>query len=272
MRIQSTAPDRKTLVNALAEHLGEEAVYCGPPSFAYTIGGMTVDREGQVILPEDVDMTGIQSFLVSKGWLEAEPVVEPDQMTISVPVDGLSVQTLRNLILMLYSKQYLLGKALKEKTIRIDDAVIERLQQTVPETPADFKALVDDFRARGQITGVDFANDAITLSFPLSDKRDVIHVYTLLTVNLIAAAKIATRVLPDLQHPENEKYYMRNWLVRMGFGGKESKGLRSLLLKHLKGHSAFRTDAEANKHRDKYAEIRRSQKESLALEVQHEES
>ena len=53
-------------------------------SFAYTIGGMTVDREGQVILPEDVDMTGIQSFLVSKGWLEAEPVVEPDQMTISV--------------------------------------------------------------------------------------------------------------------------------------------------------------------------------------------
>ena len=271
MRIQSTAPDRKTLVNALAEHLGEEAVYCGPPSFAYTIGGMTVDREGQVILPEDVDMTGIQSFLVSKGWLEAEPVVEPDQMTISVPVDGLSVQTLRNLILMLYSKQYLLGKALKEKTIRIDDAVIERLQQTVPETPADFKALVDDFRAQGQIAGVGFTNEAVSLSFPLSDKQDVIHVYTLLTVNLIAAAKAATRVLPDLQQPENEKYYMRNWLVHLGFGGKESKGLRSLLLKHLKGHSAFRTDTEANKHRDKYAEIRRSQKESLAAEVQHDE-
>ena len=79
MRIQSTAPDRKTLVNALAEHLGEEAVYCGPPSFAYTIGGVTVDREGQVILPEDVDMTGIKSFLVSKGWLEEEPVVEPEE-------------------------------------------------------------------------------------------------------------------------------------------------------------------------------------------------
>ena len=64
---------------------------------------------------------------------------------------------------------------------------------------------------------------------------------------------------------------MRNWLVRLGFGGKESKGLRSLLLKHLKGHSAFRTNEEAEKHRDKYAEIRRSQKESLAGEVQHEE-
>ena len=272
MRMQTTAPDRKTLVKALAEHLGEEAVYCGPRSFAYTIGGVTVDREGQVILPEGMDPVGIQSFLVSKGWLEAEPVVELDQMTISVPAEGMTVKTMHNLILMLYSKQYLLGKALKENTIRIDDAVIERLQQTVPETPADFKALVDDFKAQGQITGVDFADDAVALSFPLSDKQDVIHVYTLLTVNLIAAAKAATRVLPDRQQPENEKYYMRNWLVRLGFGGKESKGLRSLLLKHLKGHSAFRTDAEANKHRDKNAEIRRSRKESVALEAQHEES
>lgn len=268
MVIQTTAPDRKTLAKALTEHLGEEAVYSGPRSFAYTIGPVTVDREGQVILPEGMDPDGIQSFLVSKGWLEAEP----DQMTISVPVAGLTVQTMHNLVLMLYSKQYLLGKALKKTTIRIADAVIERFKQFLPETPADFKTLVDDFRAHGQITGVDFADDAVALSFPLSDKQDVIHAYTLLTVNLIAAAKAATRVLPDLQQPENEKYYMRNWLVRLGFGGKESKGLRSLLLKHLKGRSAFRTDAEANKHRDKYAEIRRSRKENVTLEVQHEES
>lgn len=270
MRIQSTAPNRKALVKALAEHLGEVAVYCGPPSFAYTIGGVTVDREGVIILTEDVDTTAIQSFLVSKGWLEPEPA--PDRLTISVPVDGLSVQTMHNLILMLYSKQYLLGKALRAETIRIEDAVIERFQQALPETLADFRALVDDFKAQGQIAGVAFADDAVSLSYPLSDRQDVIHTCTLLTVNIIAAAKAATRVLPDHQQPENEKYYMRNWLVRLGFGGKESKGLRSLLLKHLKGHSAFRTDAEANKHRDKYAEIRRSRKESVALEAQHEES
>jgi hypothetical protein len=269
MRIQSKAPDRKTLVKALAQHLGDEAVYSGPPSFAYTIGGVTVDREGVIILTEDVDTTDIQGFLVSKDWLEPEP--EPDRLTISVPVDGLSVQTMHNLILMLYSKQYLLGKALREETIQIDDTVIERLQQSAPETPTDFRVLVDEFKAQGQIAGVAFADDAVSISFPLSDKQDVIHTYTLLTVNIIAAAKAATRVLPDRQQPENEKYYMRNWLVRLGFGGKESKGMRTILLKHLKGHSAFRTDAEADKHRDKYAEIRRSHKESAALEVQHEE-
>jgi len=269
MRIQTTAPDRKTLVKALAEHLREDTVYCGPPSFAYTVGWVTVDREGGIILPDEMAPDQLRDFLISKGWLEPEP--EPNRMTISVPAEGLTVRTMHNLLLMLYSKQYLLGKALREETIRIDDAVVERLQQSTPLTPADFRALADDFRERGQITGVDFADDTVSLSFPLSDRQDVIHIYTLLTVNLLAAAKAATRVLPDRQQPENEKYYMRNWLVRLGFGGKEAKGMRSILLKHLRGHSAFQSDAQAQKHRDRYAEIRRNHKESAVREAQHEE-
>ena len=36
---------------------------------------------------------------------------------------------------------------------------------------------------------------------------------------------------------------MRIWLLRLGFGGKEGKEVRNLLLKNLKGHSAFRTEA-----------------------------
>ena len=267
MLIHNTAPDRKTLVKVLSEQLGEEAVYNGPPCFAYTIGPVMVDREGRIILPDEMDPVGIQGFLVSKGWLEPEP----DRMTISVPVEGITVKAMHNLILMLYSKQYLLGKALREETIQIDDAVIERFQEATPLTLGDFRALVDDLRAQGQIAGLDFAEGSVSLSFPLSDKQDVIHAYTLLTVNLLAAAKAAMRVFPELQQPENEKYYMRGWLVRLGFGGKEAKGMRDILLKHLNGHSAFRSDLEAQKHRDKYAAIRRSLKESLTTEVQHEE-
>ena len=71
-----------------------------------------MDRDGVIILPDDMDTNGIQGFLVSKGWLE------PDRMTISVPVEGMTVKAMHNLILMLYSKQYLLGKALREETIR----------------------------------------------------------------------------------------------------------------------------------------------------------
>jgi len=268
MVIQTTAPDRKTLVKAISEHLGQEAHYNGPPTFSYSIGSVTVDREGLVSLPDDMDAKDLKTLLSSNGWLDPEI----DCLTISVPTNDLTVKAMHNLILMLYSKQYLLGKAIKAETIQIDDAVIERLQKTLPECPADFKALTDDFKALGQITGVDFADDSVSLSFPLSDMPDVIAAYTQLTASIIAAAKAATRVHPERQQPENEKYHMRSWLVRLGFGGKEAKSMRDVLLRHLKGHSAFRSDLEAQKHRDKYAEIRKIRQEINAVEVQHDEA
>ena len=268
MVIQTKAPDRKTLVKAVSEHLRQEARYNGPPTFSYSIGPVTIDREGLVSLPDDMDVKNLKTLLTSNGWLDSEI----DRLTISVPANDLTVKAMHNLILMLYSKQYLLGKAIKAETIRIDDAVIEHLQRTLPESPADFKALMDDFKARGQITGVDFSDDSVSLGFPLSDFPEIIQAYTQFTASIIAAVKAATRVHPELQQPENEKYHMRSWLVRLGFGGKEAKGLREVLLKHLKGHSAFRTDVEAKKHRDKYAEIRKIRQEINAVEVQCDEA
>ena len=293
MRIQATAPDRKSLVKALAEHLGETAVYTGPRSFAYKIGNVTVDREGGVILPEDMDPENIRGLLISNEWVaetevavtEAEPeadsaqepapdpeseeIAEPDRLVISIPADGLTVPTMHNLLRMLYSKQYLLGKALKEETIRVSDEVIEQLQNSPPETLDDFKARMATFNEQGFITGIELANDRISLSFPMSDSY--VNTYTLLSLKILEAAKAATRVQAQRQEPENEKYFMRGWLIRLGFGGKEAKGMRELFLKHLKGNSAFLTEADADKHRAKYAAIRRSQKDSESSEVADEE-
>ena len=293
MRIQSTAPDRKSLVKALAEHLGETAVYTGPPSFAYTIGEVTVDRESGVILPEDMDPENIKSMFFCNGWLEAteiempeadpealpvqastlepvnEEIAESDQLVISIPVDGLTVETLHNLLRMLYSKQYLLGKALKEETIRVSDEVIEQLQQSPPETMDDFKARMAALNEQRLITGIALADDHISLSFPMNDTY--VNTYTLLSLKILEAAKAATRVQAQRQEPENEKYFMRGWLIRLGFGGKEAKGMRELFLKHLKGNSAFLTEADAERHQAKYAAIRRSQRDSESSEVADEE-
>ena len=293
MRIQATAPDRKTLVKALAEHLGETAVYTGPRSFAYKIGNVTVDREGGVILPENMDPENIKSLLISKGWVaetevavtEAEPeadsvqepapdpeseeIAEPDRLVISIPAEGITAPTLHNLLRMLYSKQYLLGKALKEETIRVSDEAIGQLQQTPPETLDDFRARMAAYNEQGLITGIELADDRLSLTFPMNE--NYVNTYTLLSLKILEAAKAATRVQAQRQEPENEKYFMRGWLVRLGFGGKEAKGMRELFLKHLKGNSAFLTEADAEQHRAKYAAIRRSQKDSESSEVPDEE-
>jgi hypothetical protein len=70
-------------------------------------------------------------------------------------------------------------------------------------------------------------------------------------------------VFPERQEPENEKYFARAWLLRIGYNGADSKAERNLLLKHLKGHSAFPNDDAATRHKEKYAAIRREKRQEV---------
>jgi hypothetical protein len=57
---------------------------------------------------------------------------------------------------------------------------------------------------------------------------------------------------------------MRIWLLRLGFGGKEGKEVRDLLMKKLKGNSAFRTD----ENRQRWQEARRNEREAAKQQEQ----
>ena len=50
-----TGPARKELVNAIAHLLAVASVYQGPPSFAYDIGGYVVDKNGNLLTPEEAE-------------------------------------------------------------------------------------------------------------------------------------------------------------------------------------------------------------------------
>ena len=50
MEIITNAENRKELVKALSGHFGQRSEYLGPPSFAYRIGSITVDRDAKVCL------------------------------------------------------------------------------------------------------------------------------------------------------------------------------------------------------------------------------
>ena len=132
MKFITTAPDRRTLVKAIAEHTGIEPSYIGPPTFNYTVGTITIDREGSVDVPDE-QAADLKAFLIAKGWMEPEPEPEQPRIQIGVPAKDLTVANVTNLIYMLYSKQYLLGKAVGTACVRIEDAVITRLQEYTPE-------------------------------------------------------------------------------------------------------------------------------------------
>ena len=279
MTVTTNTTDRKALAKALAGKLGTTAKYMGPPTFGYQVGDYIVDRDGNI---EGEDFEALRDFLQSIGCFpeeETEPAgeqTEPetetpdsgtqDQVSISVPADDLTPTQMKNLIFTLFTKQYLIGKMTGGDLLNIPDNLIARLMENTPETMEDFKALLDAAKEDG-LTGFEFADGKITLTYAAhQDEPERNMLYAMLTARILKAAKEATRVFPERQEPENEKYFARAWLMRIGYGGADSKAERNLLLKHLKGHSAFPNDEAAEKHKAKYAEIRK-EKRQAAQEV-----
>ena len=279
MTVTTNTTDRKALAKALADKLGTTAKYMGPPTFGYQVGDYIVDRNGNI---EGEDFEALRDFLQSIGCFpeeETEPAgeqTEPetetpdsgaqDQVSISMPADDLTPAQMKNLIFTLFTKQYLIGKMTGGDLLNIPDNLIARLMENTPETMEDFKALLDAAKEDG-LTGFEFAEGKITLTYAAhQDEPERNMLYAMLTARILKAAKEATRVFPERQEPENEKYFARAWLLRIGYNGADSKAERNLLLKHLKGHSAFPNDEAAEKHKTKYAEIRK-EKRQAAQEV-----
>ena len=279
MTVTTNTTDRKALAKALADKLGTTAKYMGPPTFGYQVGDYIVDRDGNI---EGEDFEALRDFLQSIGCFpeeETEPAgeqTEPetetpdsgtqDQVSISVPADDLTPAQMKNLIFTLFTKQYLIGKMTGGDLLNIPDNLIARLMENTPETMEDFKALLDAAKEDG-LTGFEFAEGKVTLTYAAhQDEPERNMLYAMLTARILKAAKKATRVFPERQEPENEKYFARAWLLRIGYNGADSKAERNLLLKHLKGHSAFPNDEAAEKHKTKYAEIRK-EKRQAAQEV-----
>jgi hypothetical protein len=76
--------------------------------------------------------------------------------------------------------------------------------------------------------------------------------YRILADAMIKASEASRWISPDETIEENEKFYMRAWLVRIGLGGQEFKELRKAILHNLRGHTAFRTLEDAEKWKGKW--------------------
>lgn len=178
---------------------------------------------------------------------------------------GMTVESLTNLIFMLYSKQYLLGKALGQQTIRISKQVIQELQVQRPENIEVFAEFVSRHRALEQIVGFDFKADEVSMTFPFCEEEPTRWMaYSQLLTRMIQRATEATRVHPDLlgPNPESEKYYMNSWLLRLGYSGVDSKEQRHILMAKLQGYAAFKTTAGMDKHKEKYSALRKAAREA----------
>ena len=259
MRIETNAANRKDVVKAVSAILGQPSRYLGVPTCAYEVVNCTIDRSGAVETEDEKTAEMVRAGLLEQGLIESLQA-EVEETTVSLPVEGMTAEGLKNLIFLTHSKQYLINRAFAEEVFRIPAELVEALGSA--EIP-DAETFLQTFQSHAEgCRGIGFQDGKITFTLPTADDPDMIKAFTHLTAAMVQQAKEQKRISPKETIEENEKYYMRIWLLRLGFSGKEGKEVRDLLMKKLKGHSAFRT--EENKQR--WQEARRNEREAAKQE------
>ena len=261
MRIETNAANRKDVVKAVSGILGEPSKYLGVPTCAYEVGNCTIDRSGAVETEDEKTAELVTAGLLEQGLIET-PSTEIEGTTVSLPVEGMTAEGLKNLIFLTHSKQYLINRAFAEEVFRIPAELVEALGSA--EIP-DAETFMQTFQSHAEgCRGISFQDGMITFTLPAISDPDMIKAFTHLAAAMVQQAREQKRISPKETIEENEKYYMRIWLLRLGFGGAEGKEVRDLLMKNLKGHSAFRT--EENKQR--WQEARRNEREAAGQQEQ----
>lgn len=219
-----TGAERKELVKAMGEILEVKPKYLGMPSAAYQIDYFTVDKNGAVTFDDSADSEEIENLLEqlalrgfavadstekttaeqnTEGTAVEQIAEEPTKVTISMPLNMVNYDSLKNLIT---SKRELLRKALG-----LDEVTLELTEDTVL-FPWLFNADADTVKA-------------------------VTHL-----ISALCEMSREHKSLQKEEKPvENEKYAFRCFLLRLGFIGAEYKDERKILLKNLTGSSAFKS-------------------------------
>lgn len=282
MRVETTTNNRKAMAHALAEWLGIECRYMGTPTYAYRVGNLTIERDGAII-GEHLELLEVTGWLLEHGYItEPIPMVEqPAEKTatdsealadepithtcVFLPLSSFTPTGLKNLIRTLYARQRLICEMTRSRDIVIEPEVITTLQSDALTELPILERVLRETIDHGFIKGIDLENGRIGLVFPHDENAPTRwqHYAKLLTA-IVDKANATTRVNTVMIEPEDSemKYFCRGFLLQLGLGGAEYKELRSVLLDHLHGFAAFRTTAKMDAHRQKYAELRRQQREN----------
>ena len=198
-----------------------------------------------------------------------EPETETDgfpiAVTVAFPLADHTVQSLTNLICMIHARGALLSKATCGNFSASKELVDAIAKNNMVDVPGMIAFLHGWESTNAPLTGITFADDKLIFD-GFGQAQDAAHVqaFTNLAAAMNGMAITQKRVQAKDVDDSNEKYAMRVWLVRIGFGGADHKTDRRILLEHLTGHTAFRNDEE----RVKWTERQKAKREAAKAAVQ----
>lgn len=232
VKFNVTGGRRKELVKVISEVTGARAEYKFMPTCNYVIDNFTVTKDGTLVFDDRSDSEMVEKVLegvtqagfkferpataaaetadtaekpeatANLAGTETVPQRENVGLTVEVPFDKVNVG---NLTKLLDAKGNLIRKALNVSDIHIE-----------------------------------MQEDRVAFPWFSEVDADSAAAYTHFIAALCEMSRNAKRVTATEKEVDNEKYAFRCFLLRLGFIGAEYKTERKILLKNLKGSSAFK--------------------------------
>lgn len=199
--------NRKELVTAVCELVGKPMIYKGAPTFSYDVGDFSIDKSGILTFPVTTDSELVRKVIagLSERGFEFDASEMMNKLSIEMPLEGFTEESIMKLEKMIASKASLIKKALGTAELPT-----ERTDTTLKFPWFKFPATADEVKAYSEF----------------------IHA-------LCTAAKDQKKVTARERAVVNEKFTMRVFLIRLGFVGEAYKQTRKILLCNLSGNSAY---------------------------------
>ena len=267
--------DRKPLVEAISQILDKPAVYQGAPSFAYTVGDFTVDRNGVLsygnnihpdfaaVLISDLQERGFVAEIISdtdnNDELTAENAAATDNSTAtteaSLEADDVEAgtETADDTVVTenIASTEANDAESPDILTIEVPDTgFTPEAKENIKKIVASKKTVLE--KALGS-DGLPIVEKDGKITFPwftlhgLDGEADA---YSHLVTAICKMAKEQKRVTATEKPIENEKFTMRLFLIRLGFIGDEYKTARKILLRNLSGNASWKSGHKPEQNTD----------------------
>lgn len=244
------------------------------------IGETVTLPEGTVSTPDteedyvEIDVTIVSDTEEDADNHDDEPIgitalPEPLTAEISFPLEQHTVQSLTNLICMIHSRGALLSKA-TGGNFSTDKTLVDEISKHEFRSIHELIAFIREWEETNpELQGIRFTDDKLIFDgFGQAADAEHAQAFTNLAAAMNRMALTQKRVQAKDVDDSNEKYAMRVWLVRIGFGGADHKTDRRILLEHLTGHSAFRNDAE----RERWEAKQKAKREAAKAEQNEEDN
>ena len=242
---------------AEAESPAEETRSAGEDASPVEATGSAGEAENPVESQTEKAPTSYEDLIEQVEEQVEEPVSEPavDSISFSFPLTAHRPESIINLVSTIYTRGKLLSKATGGRFSATED-LIDRLQ--VPSGHTTVEAVLGIIREGGGLEGLSFTEGKVVFNgFPATADEDCKKAWQALSVainkNAIKQKHVRAKEIDD----SNEKFAFRTWLTRLGMNGPELKMERQLLYRNLSGHTAFRTEKDAEKWKARQAAKRR---------------